>query len=301
MSLLLTVQDLHVAFSMEGRPLHAVRGITFDLAPGESLGIVGESGSGKSAAVQAITRLTPGAISGKILFNGNPTIRLGTDVGMIFQDPMTSLNPTMRIGAQISEGLIYHRLANPQEAQVRAQELLEQVGLSDPSLRLRQYPHELSGGMRQRVMIAIAIACNPRLLIADEPTTALDVTIQGQILSLIQEMRRRLEMSLLLISHDFNVIASVCEKVLVMYAGKIVERGRVDEVLKNPRHPYTQMLLNARPSLHQSKSEPLQVIEGSPPNLSSLPRGCAFKERCPFAALKCLQEPPGPIACWRVQ
>ncbi len=294
---LLEVKDLTVTFGA----LHAVRGISFAVEEGEAVGIVGESGCGKSAAVQALTRLTPGKVGGKVLFEGKENVGPGKKIGMVFQDPMTSLNPTMKIGAQIAEGLIYHKMASRKEAQQKAIELLKLVGVNEPELRIAQYPHQLSGGMRQRVLIAIALACNPRLLIADEPTTALDVTIQAQILDLIKRMRQHFHMSLLLISHDFGVVAAICERVLVMYAGKIVESGRVEEVLKRPQHPYTQMLLNSLPRLDKPRSEPLQAIEGSPPNLSVLPRGCAFKERCPFAALKCREEPPGPIACWRVQ
>lgn len=297
---LLQVEDLWVTFSVQGQKLHAVRGISFEVNEGEAVGIVGESGCGKSAAVQSINRLTRGTVSGKILFEGKETIGPGRNIGMVFQDPMTSLNPTMKIGTQISEGLIYHKLATRDEAKARAVELLGLVGVSDPELRVHQYPHQFSGGMRQRVLIAIAVACNPRLLIADEPTTALDVTIQAQILDLIRRMREHFKMSLLLISHDFGVVAAVCERVLVMYAGKIVEAGSVDEVLNRPKHPYTQMLLDSRPRLDRPKSEPLMSIVGSPPNLLVLPKGCAFKERCPHAALKCNQEPPGPIACWRV-
>lgn len=300
MAQLLEVEDLWVTFSVGGQNLHAVRGISFALDEGEAVGIVGESGCGKSAAVQAINHLTRGTISGKILFEGEEIKRPGKNIGMVFQDPMTSLNPTMKIGAQISEGLVYHKLASRKEAKVKAIELLHLVGVPEPELRIHQYPHQFSGGMRQRVLIAIALACHPRLLIADEPTTALDVTIQAQILDLIKRMRRYFKMGLLLISHDFGVVSAVCERVLVMYAGKIVESGRVDEVLKSPRHPYTQMLLNSLPRIGRSKSEPLITIGGAPPNLLVLPKGCAFKERCPHAAIKCNEEPKGPVACWRV-
>ena len=290
---LLIVENLHVAFSK----LHAVRGISFHIGEGESVGIVGESGCGKSTAVQAITGLTSGTISGRILFEGQRHVGCGKKIGMVFQDPMSSLNPTMKIGAQIVEGLIYHKLASRKEGVAKAIELLHLVGISDPELRVDQYPHHFSGGMRQRVLIAIAIACTPRLLIADEPTTALDVITQAQILDLIKRMQTHFRMSLLLISHDFGVVAKVCERILVMYAGKIIESGSVEEVLHQPRHPYTQMLLNSlpRPDLRE-----LQPIEGSPPNLLHPPQGCSFRPRCPYAALKCRQEPPGPIACWRV-
>jgi oligopeptide/dipeptide ABC transporter ATP-binding protein len=297
---MLKVEDLWVTFPIQDKTLYAVRGISFEVKVGQAVGIVGESGCGKSAAVQAINQLTRGKVSGKILFEGKEIDQPGQTIGMVFQDPMTALNPTMKIGHQIAEGMIYHRLVNRKEARAKAIELLKLVGISDPKLRVDQYPHQFSGGMRQRVLIAIAIACNPRLLIADEPTTALDVTIQAQILDLLQRMRRQLNMSLLLISHDFHVIASICEEVLVMYAGKIVERGSVREILHHPRHPYTRMLLQSLPRLNRPRSEPLLNIEGSPPNLLHLPKGCAFKERCPLATDQCLEEPKGLLACWRV-
>jgi oligopeptide/dipeptide ABC transporter ATP-binding protein len=299
--MILEVEDLHVTFTTRGQKLHAVRGISFHINEGESLGIVGESGCGKTAAVQALTGLTPGHITGKILFEGQPSIAPGKKIGMVFQDPMTSLNPTMKIGAQIAEGLIYHKLATKKEARKKAIEFLRLVGVPDPELRIDQYPHQLSGGQRQRVLIAIALICQPRLLIADEPTTALDVTIQAQILDLIKRLREHFQMSLLLISHDFGVVATVCERIIVMYAGKIVESGKTSDVLENPQHPYTQMLLNSLPRLDRPRSEPLQAIEGTPPNLLIVPKGCAFRERCPFAALKCKEEPTGPVACWRVK
>lgn len=297
---MLMIEDLTVTFTSLGKKIHAVRGISFTVGDGEAVGIVGESGCGKSAAVHAINRLSAGEVSGKILFQGQEVSGPGKQIGMVFQDPMTSLNPTMKIGAQITEGLIYHKLATRKMARAKAIELLHLVGVTDPEIRVHQYPHQFSGGMRQRVLIAIALACNPRLLIADEPTTALDLTIQAQILDLIKRMQKHFQMSLLLISHDFGVIASVCKRVLIMYAGKIVESGTVEEVLYSPKHPYTQMLLNSLPRLDRPRSELLKPIEGSPPNLFSLPRGCAFKDRCPYAALKCNEEPPGPIACWRV-
>lgn len=243
MTPLLEVENLSVSF----KELHAVRGISFSIMEGESVGIVGESGSGKSAAVQAIARLTRGQVTGKIAFAGEEKI------GMVFQDPMASLNPTMKIGAQIAEGAIFHKLISKQEARAKAIEFLRLVGLPDPEIRVDQYPHQLSGGQRQRVLIAIAIICNPRLLIADEPTTALDVTVQAQILDLLRRMQRLFQMSLLLISHDFGVIASLCERVLVMYAGKIIESGEVEEILQRPQHPYTKMLLNSVPRLDRPR------------------------------------------------
>lgn len=283
------VDNLSVTFSSQ-----VVRGISFEVAEGEAVGIVGESGSGKSATVHALMGLSRGKVSGHIDFEGEKKL------GMVFQDPMSALNPTMKIGAQITEGMIYHKHASRQEAKEKAIELLRLVGIPDPEIRFYQYPHEFSGGMRQRVLIAIAISCQPRLLIADEPTTALDSKTKTQILDLIKQMQAQLKMSLLLVSHDFRVVANYCDRVLVMYAGKIVESGTVQEVLQTPKHPYTQMLLRAMPRAGQSRTEPLQVIEGSPPNLFVLPKGCAFKDRCPFAESKCQEEPTGKIACWKV-
>ena len=307
---ILQVENLSVGFSVQGRELLAVRGISFDVLAGEAVGIVGESGCGKSAAVQALMRLTPASrVAGKVLFEGEDLLRKderalrevrGRKIGMVFQDPMTSLNPTMKIGAQIVEGLLFHQLADRKQAKAKAVELLKLVGVPEPEARVKQYPHQLSGGMRQRVLIAIALACNPSLLIADEPTTALDVTIQAQILDLLKQMQRHFQTSLLLITHDLGVVASICEKVLVMYAGKIVERGTVEEVLLNPRHPYTQMLLRSLPRIDKPRSELLLSIEGSPPNLLFPRKGCAFKERCPYAMDKCNEEPPSlsSAACW---
>ncbi len=307
---ILQVENLSVGFSVQGRELLAVRGISFDVLAGEAVGIVGESGCGKSAAVQALMRLTPASrVAGKVLFEGEDLLRKderalrevrGRKIGMVFQDPMTSLNPTMKIGAQIVEGLLFHQLADRKQAKAKAVELLKLVGVPEPEARVKQYPHQLSGGMRQRVLIAIALACNPSLLIADEPTTALDVTIQAQILDLLKQMQRHFQTSLLLITHDLGVVASICEKVLVMYAGKIVERGTVEEVLLNPRHPYTQMLLRSLPRIDKPRSELLLSIEGSPPNLLFPRKGCAFKERCPYAMDQCNEEPPSisSAACW---
>lgn len=298
---MLSVEDLWVSFKVQGKKLPAVRGVSFSLERGDSVGIVGESGSGKSALAYAIQHLSAGEVTGNITFEKEVLTKVDRRIGMVFQDPMTALNPTMTVGAQIAEGLIYHKLMRKQEAWGKALELLQLVGVSHPEIRLRQYPHELSGGMRQRVLIAIALACNPLLLIADEPTTALDVSVQAQILDLIQRLQNHFQMSLLLISHDFGVIASICKKVLVMYAGKIVEQGSVEEILQHPKHPYTQLLLQALPRLDRPHTEPLIPIEGSPPNLLHLPKGCAFQERCPYAALKCQEEPQGVVACWRAQ
>ncbi len=294
---MLKVEDLNVSFPKEKQTVYSVRGVSFEVFEGESVGIVGESGCGKTTLALAIKNLLERAeVEGKILFDG-----ADTQIGMIFQSPMTSLNPTMRIQAQIAEGMIYHGLLPRKAAKMRALELLELVGIDHPSIRAKQYPHELSGGQRQRVTIAIALACNPRLLIADEPTTALDVTVQAQIIHLIQDIRKKLNMSLLLISHDLGVINKLCDRVLVFYAGKIVEQGPTHEVLQTPKHPYTQMLLQSRPSLALPRINPLRVIEGSPPSLTSKQPGCAFLERCPHRSEVCKKEPPffGSAACWR--
>lgn len=271
MSPLIQVQNLSVTFNKGSETIHAVRGINFEVFEGESLGILGESGCGKTTAIQAITGLLPRAIiKGSAHFEGIDLIKksnraLGKKISLVFQDPMTSLNPTMKIRTQIAEGMIYHGLATRKEAEIKTLKLLELVGIPDVRIRAEQYPHELSGGQKQRVAIAIALACNPQLLIADEPTTALDVTIQAQIIDLIRQIQKKLRMSLILISHDLAVIGQVCDRILVFYAGKIVEQGTLEEIFQTPRHPYTQMLLNARPSFNYPKSKPLRVIEGAPP------------------------------------
>ncbi len=307
---LLEVENLKVSFSLEGKELQAVRGIDFHLAKGEAIGIVGESGCGKSSAVQALTRLIHATkISGQVRYAGQNLLLMsekqlqkirGPEIGMIFQDPMTSLNPTMKIGKQISESLLFHRMATKKEARSRALELLQLVGVPEPQLRLDQYPHQLSGGLRQRIMIAIALACNPRILIADEPTTALDATIQGQILHLLKEMQRHFGTGLILITHDLGVVSSLCDQILVMYGGKIVERGTSEEILLRPRHPYTQMLLQSRPTFDQKQKGQLTPIAGSPPNLLTPPKGCPFAPRCPKATERCQEEPPffSGVACW---
>lgn len=303
---LLDIENLCVSFSLYGKKLQAVRGISFSVKKGESVGIVGESGCGKSAAMQAISRLTPAAkIEGKIFFEGEDLLKKseaemrkirGKSIGMVFQDPMTSLNPTMTIGAQIEEALVCHKMKKTG----RALDLLREVEMPDAKDRLKQYPHQLSGGMRQRALIAIALACKPKLLIADEPTTALDVIVQAQILELFK--KRGEETSLILITHDLGVVAETCERVLVFYAGKIVESGPVEQILLHPRHPYTQMLLRSLPRLDQPKSEPLQAIEGMPPNLLTPPSGCSFAGRCPYVMPICAKDPPfiGSAACWRL-
>jgi len=297
---LLQVRDLRVHFKTYGGEVQAVRGVSFDVHRGECVAIVGESGSGKTVTASALMRLIPmppGKIAaGSILFNGVELTTLdehamqkirGREIGMIFQDPMTSLNPTMTIGRQIMEGLIKHHRLIPADARREAAKMLELVGIPNPGERLDAYPHQFSGGMRQRVMIAIALSCKPKLLIADEPTTALDVTIQAQILDVLKDLRRRLNTSIILITHDLGVVAALANRVVVMYAGQVVEQGTVEDVFYNPQHPYTWSLLKAMPRLDASQQEPLLSIPGSPPDLFAPPPGCAFAPRCPHAMRVC--------------
>ena len=278
--------------------------ISFTLREGEVLGIVGESGSGKSVTAYSIMGLTayPGKlIGGTIYFNGHQIEKMsekemrkirGNEVSIIFQDPMTSLNPVYTIGNQITEVIRLHTGKSKKEAYNRAKELLELVGINEPTKRLKQYPHELSGGMRQRVMIAIALACEPKLLIADEPTTALDVTIQAQILELMQELRQKLGMSIIMITHDLGVVASMCERIAVMYAGHIVEYGTADEIFYEPKHEYTKGLINSIPKLSAQEIERLVPIEGQPVDLLNPPAGCPFAPRCANCMKICLREMP---------
>lgn len=302
---LLDVRDLHVKFQTQGRALHAVRGIDFSLYEGETLGIVGESGCGKSATAKALIQLTPrysSELSGEILYQGENLLTYsekkmqsirGKEMGMIFQDPMTSLNPTTKIGHQIMEGYLRHYPNTSKKvASQIALDTLEKVGISHPEERFESYPHTLSGGMRQRAMIALALACRPRILLADEPTTALDVTIQAQILDLLKQIQKETKTSILLITHDMSVVAKMCDRVIIMYAGKIVEKGAVDDIFAAPQHPYTQRLLLSIPRLNQSKSEPLLPIEGTPPNLSYPLPGCAFCPRCHDAMRICASNHP---------
>ncbi len=316
---LLSVRDLRVSFKIQNRLLQAVRGINFDLDRGEILGIVGESGCGKSATAKAIVKLLPShssIISGRIIFNGRDIGGLseremqkirGREIGMIFQDPMTSLNPTMKIGNQILEGYLWHnRKASRKEAIEYALQLLDLVGIPHPSQRIHDYPHTLSGGMRQRVMIALALAAKPPLIIADEPTTALDVTIQAQILELMHDIKEKTNTSFILITHDLSVVAGFCDRVMVMYAGKVVEKSKTAALFKLPSHPFTQGLLKAIPRVDQGDL-PLVPIEGTPPNVFGSEKGCAFCNRCSYAMKICeLEDPflqelyPGhEIACWR--
>lgn len=302
MERLLDVKDLRVNFKVRGGTVQAVRGVNFHVNKGEAIGIVGESGCGKSVTAQTIMRLIPSPpseiSSGEIIFQGSDILKKtekqmegirGKDIGMIFQDPMTSLNPTITIGRQITEGLIKHQNMDKQAARRRAIEMLNLVGIPNAANRFNQYPHEFSGGMRQRAMIAIALACNPALLIADEPTTALDVTIQAQILRLMRELQSSLGTSIILITHDLGVVADMCDRVIVMYAGKVVETGTKWEIFKNPQHPYTKGLLRSVPRLDQKKDEALIPIEGMPPDLIKPPAGCGFCSRCDDAMKVCTE------------
>ncbi|WP_242221141.1 ABC transporter ATP-binding protein [Bacillus cereus group sp. BfR-BA-01380] len=295
MKTLLEVKDLQVSFDTHAGEVQAVRGVTFDLKKGETLAIVGESGSGKSVTSKALMDLIPkppGRIkNGEIIFDGRDLTKLsekemqqirGKEIAMIFQDPMTSLNPTMTIGNQIMEGLIKHQGMSKADARKVALELIDLVGIPNPEARLKQYPHQFSGGMRQRVVIAMALACNPKLLIADEPTTALDVTIQAQILELMKDIQQKTEAAIIFITHDLGVVANVADRVAVMYAGKVVEIGTVDEIFYNPKHPYTWGLLASMPSLEGEEDE-LYAIPGTPPDLLKPPKGDAFAARNPQA------------------
>ena len=280
--------------------MRAVDGISYSVNAGETIAIVGESGSGKSVGAMSILRLIPdppGRITaGQVLFDGRDLLTLseeemrqlrGSQIGMIFQEPMTSLNPVLTIGRQITESLEQHRGATPAQATTRAQELLGLVGIADAARRLKQYPHQLSGGMRQRVMIAIALACDPKLIIADEPTTALDVTIQAQILELMKELTQRLNIALIIITHNLGVVARYATRVNVMYAGRIVESGSAAAIYHNPRHPYTIALLRSVPRLDRPRQARLEPVEGQPPDMTQLDAGCSFRPRCRFAVDAC--------------
>ena len=300
----LSVRDLDITFKTTAGKVHAIRGVNIDLYKGETVALVGESGSGKSVTAYSVMGLTayPGKlIGGTINFNGHQIDKMsekemrkirGNEVSIIFQDPMTSLNPVYTIGNQITEVICLHTGKSKKEAHDRAKELLELVGINEPAKRLKQYPHELSGGMRQRVMIAIALACEPKLLIADEPTTALDVTIQAQILELMQELRKKLGMSIIMITHDLGVVASMCERIAVMYAGHIVEYGTADEIFYEPKHEYTKGLIRSIPKLNVQETERLIPIEGQPVDLLNPPAGCPFAPRCANCMKICLREMP---------
>ncbi|KUP07522.1 peptide ABC transporter ATP-binding protein [Bacillus coahuilensis m2-6] len=306
MSNVLEVKNLHVSFNTHGGEVQAVRGVSFDLKKGETLAIVGESGSGKSVTTKALMGLIPnppGFIKeGEILFDGKDLAKekeremqkiRGKDISMIFQDPMTSLNPTMTIGKQIMEPLLKHQKLSKADAKKRAVELLKLVGLPNPELRIKQYPHQFSGGQRQRIVVAIALACNPKVLIADEPTTALDVTIQAQILELMKDLQKKIDTSIIFITHDLGVVANVADRVAVMYGGQIVEAGTVDEVFYDPKHPYTWGLLGSMPTTDTETNAKLVAIPGTPPDLLNPPKGDAFALRSEYALqIDMEQEPP---------
>jgi oligopeptide/dipeptide ABC transporter ATP-binding protein len=299
---LLRVENLRTVFHVRPSPVVAVNDVSFEIRKGETLGLVGESGSGKSVTAFSIIRLVqePGRVeTGRVVFQGRDLVPLsdeamrqvrGAGIGFVFQEPMAALNPVMRVGAHIAEALTVHGLASGPEARTRAIELLRAVRIVDPEKRVDDYPHQLSGGMRQRVMLAIALACRPPLVIADEPTTALDVTVQAQILELLRDMKREFDLSLLLITHDLGVIAETADRVAVMYAGRIVEQGPVREIFRNPKHPYTRGLLASIPG--GAAGSRLKAIEGAVPNLAELPRGCAFAPRCSERIDVCAEEAP---------
>jgi oligopeptide transport system ATP-binding protein len=303
--MMLEVKDLRVSFDTYAGEVQAVRGVSFSLDKGEVLAIVGESGCGKSVTSQAIMGLVSkpaGRIkSGSIVLNGRDLTKInereyqsvrGSEVGMIFQDPMTSLNPTMTIGAQIAEGIIRHQKLKRKEAMARAVDMLKLVEIPNPEQRARQYPHEFSGGMRQRAMVAIALACHPGLLIADEPTTALDVTIQAQVLDLMRHLKEQLGMAIIMITHDLGVVANIAQRVMVMYAGLIVEEGGLDDIYYKSRHPYTWGLMNSVPRMDWDKERKLASIEGTPPDLFNPPPGCPFADRCDWAMRVCREAMP---------
>jgi len=299
---LLEVENLHVRFDTPEGAVHAVRGVDFNLEPGEGLAIVGESGSGKSQAMLAILGLLAenGTASGAARFKGEDLMTMGTrelnrhrgrDIAMIFQDPMTSLNPYLSIERQMVEVASHHQRLSRRQARTHAVEMLRAVRIPDPEQRIRHYPHQFSGGMRQRIMIAMGLLCEPDILIADEPTTALDVTVQSQIAELVEEVVARSNMAAILITHDLGVVAGVSDKVLVMYAGQVVEYGTVAQIYAEPLHPYTRGLLDSVPRLDRVDDDDLHAIPGNPPNLLSLPSGCCFRERCSHAFEACLEEP----------
>ena len=317
MTALLEVGNLRTWFHARTGVSRAVDGVDLSLEQGKTLGLVGESGSGKSVTALSIMRLVdaPGRImdESRILFAGRDLVTAdedelqqvrGNEISMIFQEPMTSLNPVFTVGSQIVEAVQLHQHVDRRKANERAIEMMRLVGIPSPERRIGDYPHQMSGGMRQRVMIAMALSCNPQLLIADEPTTALDVTIQAQILELMKDLRDRLGMSILLITHDLGVVAEMADDVAVMYAGRIVERGPVEQVFRSPQHPYTEALLHSIPVLGMSQDEPLEVIRGMVPSPMSWPRGCRFAARCDHAFERCREDPPlfelggQQSACW---
>ena len=305
MATLLQVNELKTHFFTDNGVVKAVDGLTYDLEAGETLGLVGESGCGKSVSALSIMRLVqspPGkTVGGEVIFNGQDLLKLrdgdmrrvrGKDISMVFQEPMTSLNPVLSVERQVTESLELHLGMNRSAARREAVNRLEQVGIPDPERRIKGYPHQFSGGMRQRVMIAMAMSCNPKLIIADEPTTALDVTIQAQILELMKNLSKESGVSLIIITHNLGVVARYADRVNIMYAGKIIERGSAREIYRNPNHPYTLGLLNSVPRLDLPRREKLDPIEGQPPDLANLPDGCSFRERCRYAIDRCAEEVP---------
>lgn len=316
---ILKVEDFSVSFDTYAGEVQAVRNVSFELKRGEILSIVGESGSGKSVLTQSLVKLLPSPPArikgGKIIYDGKlisdygfKELReiKGKEIAYIFQDPMTSLNPTVKIGKQVMEGMRAHSNISKKEAKEQAIELLRQAGIPNPEKRMEQYPHELSGGMRQRVMIAIAIAMRPKLLVADEPTTALDVTIQSQILGKLKELNNEMGMAIILITHDMGVVANMAQRVMVMYGGRVVENGKVRDIFKNPIHPYTKSLLDSVPRLDADTEKPLAYIVGSPPDMLDPPKGCPFSPRCHNAMEVCYREMPEfieignehHVSCW---
>ncbi|MBR3742355.1 MAG: ABC transporter ATP-binding protein [Clostridia bacterium] len=314
---LLQVKNLYTSFYTDAGEVRAVNGISYNLDRGRVLGIVGESGSGKSVSAYSIMRIltdTGRVTAGEVLFKGENILKYtpqqmqafrGSRISMIFQDPMTCLNPVFTVGYQLREAIRIHTDRTKEQVKARALEMLQLVGVNEPEKRLKQYPHELSGGMRQRVMIAMALACEPDILIADEPTTALDVTIQAQILELMQSLQKKMGMAIIMITHDLGVIADMCDEIIVMYAGKVCERGTADEIFYNPRHEYTKGLIRSIPRVKE-RHEKLIPIAGTPVDLLNLPKGCAFASRCDRAMKICLEEQPEEVwvndshiaACW---
>ena len=299
------VKNLRTVFHTRQGEVHAVNSVSFDLRAGELLGVVGESGSGKSVTMMSLLGLLPSPPAeirdGEVLFEQQDLLKVddrilrsvrGAEIGFVFQDPMTSLNPVFTVGFQLMEPLRRHFQLSRRQARDRARELLELVGIPDAPRRLDDYPHQFSGGMRQRVMIAIALACDPKILVADEPTTALDVTIQAQILELVRDLRNKLGMAIIWITHDLGVIAGIADRVIVMYGGQIVEHAPVRELFANPQHPYTRALLETIPKVHGSRDHRLQVIDGQPPILGAAPTACPFQPRCPQRMDRCDQENP---------
>jgi len=313
---ILEVKELCTSFFTDSGEVKAVNGVSFNLSPGKILGIVGESGSGKSVTAYSIMQIladTGRVVSGEVLYRGENILKYdakqmkefrGKKCSIIFQDPMTSLNPVFTVGNQLMEGIMLHTNRNKEEARARAKEMLELVGVNEPEKRLKQYPFELSGGMRQRVMIAMALACEPDILIADEPTTALDVTIQAQILELMKDLQKQLGMAIIMVTHDLGVIADMCDEIIVMYGGRVCERGTAEDIFYRPAHEYTKGLLRSIPQ--ENSKDRLVPIEGTPINLLNMPKGCAFCSRCDAAMKICLTERPEEMqmpdghyaACW---